>query len=38
MPSDLPVVLHQPVKPFPFPKVRRHYLKAAYAWYGLKDR
>lgn len=36
--GDLPAVLRQPVKPFPFPKVRRHYLKAAYAWYGLKDR
>ncbi len=36
--DDLPAVLRQPVKPFPFPKVRRHYLKAAYVWYGLKDR
>ena len=35
---DLPAVLRQPMKPFPFPRVRRHYLKAAYAWYGLKDR
>jgi glycine/D-amino acid oxidase-like deaminating enzyme len=37
-PENLPAVLRQPVKPFPFPKVRRHYLKAAYVWYTLKDR
>ena len=36
--DDLPAVLRQPVKAFPFPSVRRHYLKAAYAWYGVKDR
>jgi glycine/D-amino acid oxidase-like deaminating enzyme len=37
-PAELPAVLRQPLKPFPFPRVRRHYLKAAYAWYTLKDR
>ena len=37
-PSALPANLRQPMKPFPFPAARRHYLKAAYAWYGVKDR
>ncbi len=37
-PDSLPAVMRQPMTPFPFPKVRRHYLKAAYAWYALKDR
>ncbi|MGE4610738.1 MAG: FAD-binding oxidoreductase [Paracoccaceae bacterium] len=36
--QDMPAVLRQPLKPFPLPRFRRRYLKAAYAWYGLKDR
>ncbi|MEO1918604.1 MAG: FAD-dependent oxidoreductase [Paracoccaceae bacterium] len=34
---DMPAVLRQPLQPFTLPGFRRHYLKAAYTWYGLKD-
>jgi len=34
--GDLPLVLRQPLRRFPFPVLRRLYLAGAYAWYGLK--
>ncbi len=34
----LPAFLTTPPRPFPLPGLRPRYLKAAYAWYGLRDR
>ncbi|MBA5778763.1 FAD-binding oxidoreductase [Stappia sp. F7233] len=36
--SDIPAVMRGGLKPFPLPALRRTYLKAAYAWFGLVDR
>lgn len=35
--DDLPAVLRGPLKRFPFPPLRKSYLRAAYKWYGLVD-
>ena len=35
--SDLPAVTRGPLKRFPFPALRKAYLKAAYRWYALCD-
>ena len=37
-PSDLPPPLARPPGRYPLPGLRRHFLKAAYAWYGWVDR
>ncbi|NBN76962.1 FAD-dependent oxidoreductase [Microvirga tunisiensis] len=34
----LPLPLRGPLRRFPLARLRRHYLQAAYWWYGLKDR
>jgi glycine/D-amino acid oxidase-like deaminating enzyme len=36
-PADLPPLLARPPRRYPLPALRRHYLKAAYAWYGWRD-
>ncbi|PTW57572.1 glycine/D-amino acid oxidase-like deaminating enzyme [Breoghania corrubedonensis] len=36
-PADLPAVIRGPLKRFPFPTLRKAYLKAAYRWYALCD-
>jgi glycine/D-amino acid oxidase-like deaminating enzyme len=35
--ADLPPLLTRPPRRFPLPRLRRHYLKPAYAWYGYLD-
>ena len=37
-PDAIPVIMRQPPRRFPFPALRRNYLRAAYAWYGWTDR
>ncbi len=36
--TNIPAPMRQRSRPFPLPRLRRHYLKAAYAWYGWQDR
>ena len=37
-PWQLPQPVRTPLRRFPLPALRRHYLQMAYWWYGLKDR
>jgi hypothetical protein len=35
--AELPPLLTRVPRPYPLPRLRRHFLKAAYAWYGYRD-
>jgi hypothetical protein len=37
-PADLPPLLARPPRRYPLPRLRRHFLKPAYAWYDWRDR
>ncbi|MGH6947857.1 MAG: NAD(P)/FAD-dependent oxidoreductase [Kiloniellales bacterium] len=36
--EGIPAVMRGPMRRFPFPALRKLYLRAAYAWFGLADR
>ncbi|MEM9852761.1 MAG: FAD-binding oxidoreductase, partial [Pseudomonadota bacterium] len=37
-PGGLPKGFQGPLRPFPLPRLRRHFLRAAFQWYAWKDR